>query len=376
METAALILFLLALVGCGYNFAAAILVGRYEPGPAPELVTAPDVAILKPLHGSEPALAANLASFLNQDYPGRVQLLCGIADPGDPAAEAVAALVAAPSRASVTLVSDSGRHGSNAKVSNLINLAARTSAPMIIVSDSDIAVAPDYLRRIVAALSAEGVGAVICLYRGRGDAGLWSQLAAAGISYQFMPAVAVGLATGRARPCMGSTIALRAVTLGRIGGFARVADQLADDHALGAAVRATGLSVVVPPMIVTHGCNETSLARVVRHEIRWNATVRSLDPLGYVGSGITYPLPFALLGVALAGGQGWQVLVLAALARVTLKLRVDMVTGAASAPLWMLLPRDILSLGTFLAGLFARSIDWRGARLRMGRDGRLSAEGE
>jgi hypothetical protein len=74
--------------------------------------------------------------------------------------------------------------------------------------------------------------------------------------------------------------------------------------------------------------------------------------------------------------MGWQVLVLAALARVTLKLRADMVTGASSAPLWMLLPRDILSLATYLAGLFARSIDWRGARLRMERDGRLSAERE
>src|SRR4051794_40127178 len=140
METAALILFLLALIGSGYSFAAAILLGRYEPGPAPELAVAPDVAILKPLHGKEPALAANLASFLNQDYPGRLQMLCGIADPGDPAAEVVARLAAAPSAASVTLVVDGRHHGSNAKVSNLINLAGRTKADIVIVSDSDIAV--------------------------------------------------------------------------------------------------------------------------------------------------------------------------------------------------------------------------------------------
>ena len=376
METAALVLFLLALVGCGYSFAAAILVGRYGHGTAPDPGVTPDVAILKPLHGDEPALAANLASFLDQDYRGRVAMLCGIADPADPAAAAVAGLAAAAATGAVTLVVDSRRHGSNAKVSNLINLAARTDAPVVIVSDSDIAVAPDYLRRIVAALSADGVGAVTCLYRGRGDAGVWSELAAAGISYQFMPSVAVGLATGRARPCMGSTIALGAETLTRIGGFARVADQLADDHAIGAAVRETGLSVAVPPMMVVHGCDETSLGGLVRHEIRWNATVRSLDPLGYVGSLVTHPLPLALIGVALAGGAGWQVLLLAAFARLTLKYRVDLTAGASSAPLWMLLPRDIVSFATFLAGLFARSIDWRGARLRMERGGRLSAEGE
>jgi ceramide glucosyltransferase len=115
---------------------------------------------------------------------------------------------------------------------------------------------------------------------------------------------------------------------------------------------------------------------LLRHEIRWNATVRSLDPLGYAGSVVTHPLPVALAGVALAGGGGWQVLVLAALARMVLKLRVDMIAGASSAPLWMLPGRDILSLATFLAGLFARSIDWRGAKLRMTEGGRVSAEAE
>jgi ceramide glucosyltransferase len=376
MVTAALVLLLLALVGCGYTFIAAIFVGRYRAGPVAFSAIAPDVAILKPLHGTEPALVANLASFLDQDYRGGVTMLCGIADPADPSAAAVATLAAAPSRAAVALVVDATRHGSNAKVSNLINLAARTTAPVVIVSDSDIAVAPDYLRRIIATLSADGVGAVTCLYRGRGDAGAWSTLTAAGISYQFMPAVAVGLATGRAHPCMGSTIALTADTLARIGGFARVADQLADDHAVGAAVRETGQTVAVPPMLVVHGCDETGLGGLLRHEIRWNATIRSLDPLGYVGSIVTHPVPLALIAVALAGGAGWQVLVFAMVARLSLKLRVDMVAGASSAPLWMLLPRDILSLATFLAGLGARSIDWRGARFRMGRRGRFAARSE
>src|SRR5260221_6669718 len=194
METAAIVLLLLALLGCAYTFVAALLLGRYQPGIAPEPDVAPDVAILKRLHGAEPALIANLASFLDQDYRGGITMLCGVADPADCAAGAVAALAAVPSAASVSLVVDATRHGTNAKVSNLINLASRATAPVLIVSDSDIAVASDYLRRVVMALSAEGVGAVTCLYRGRGDAGGWSELAAAGISYQFMPAVVVGLA--------------------------------------------------------------------------------------------------------------------------------------------------------------------------------------
>src|SRR5262249_29212748 len=112
------------------------------------------------------------------------------------------------------------------------------------------------------------------------------------------------------------------------------------------------------------------------HEIRWNATVRSLDFWGYAGSIVTHPVPLALIGVALAAGAGWQMLLLALLARAVLKLRVDHLVGVSSAPLWMLAARDIISFVAFLAGLFARSIDWRGARLRMARDGRLSARSE
>jgi ceramide glucosyltransferase len=375
METAAFIFFLLALAGSGYCFIAAILLGRYRPFPMPIPPRSPDVAIFKPLHGAEPKLRENLASFLDQDYAGRVTMICGVADPADPAVATVKAL-AAEAGDCVELVVDGTRHGSNAKVSNLINLAARASASVVIVSDSDIAVAPDYLRAVVTPLATDWVGAVTCLYRGRGDAGPWSVLAAAGISYQFLPSVAVGLVSGMAHPCMGSTIAMTSELLARIGGFARVADQLADDHALGDAVRGEGLAVIVPPMIVVHGCAETSLGEVLRHEIRWNATVRSLDLWGYAGSLITHPVPLALIAVGLAAGAGWQALLLALFARAALKLRVDSLVGVSSAPLWMLPARDIISLVAFLAGLFARSIDWRGARLRMARGGRLSARSE
>jgi ceramide glucosyltransferase len=237
-------------------------------------------------------------------------------------------------------------------------------------------VEPDYLARIAAALAAPGVGAVTCLYAGRGDAGFWSRLAAAGISYQFLPNVMIGLALGLARPCMGSTIAMRRETLDRIGGFAPFADVLADDHAIGEAVRALGLAVVVPPMIVTHGCTETSLGAVARHELRWNATVRGLDPLGFAGSVVTYPIPLALLGLLSPTPLAAIILVSACAARVALILRVDRLTGRKSAPSWVLPLRDIFSLILFAASFFIRSVDWRGERLRMEQDGRVSAKSE
>jgi ceramide glucosyltransferase len=363
----ATILSLLSAIGIAYTLAAALLVGRWS-APAPPLpADPPAVTLLKPLHGAEPRLAENLATFLRQDYPAPIQIICGAADSADPALAAARAVGA-------DIVVDAASHGANAKVSNLINMAGLARHPLIVLSDSDMSVSPDYLARLAAAIEQPGVGAVTCLYAGRGDAGGWSRLAAAGISWHFLPSVIIGLATGMAKPCMGSTIALNAGTLAKIGGFQRFADLLADDHAIGAAVRALGQKVAVPPMILTHGCDEPSLVAIVRHELRWQATVRMLDPAGYAGSLVTHPVPFALL--AGLGGAGWGWLAAAILARFALAVRIDALTGVRTAPLWWLPARDLLSFGIHLAAFVTRRVDWRGQALHMAHDGRMTAEAE
>ncbi|HET8612230.1 MAG TPA: bacteriohopanetetrol glucosamine biosynthesis glycosyltransferase HpnI [Sphingomonas sp.] len=369
MTILALLIGLPALAGIGYTLAAAALVGRWRSGPVRAPEDAPAVTLLKPLHGAEPRLADNLAGFLAQDYPAPIRMVCGVASPDDPAAAAV------PGEAE--LVADGRRHGANGKIGNLINMIGSAHHPLLILSDSDIAVERDYCARIAAAMAEPGVGAVTCLYAGRGDAGGWSRLAAAGISWGFLPSVMVGLATGMAKPCMGSTIALTRDTLAAIGGFGRFADTLADDHAIGAAVRRLGLKVAVPPMLVTHGCAETGLAALVAHELRWNATVRGLDPAGYAGSLVIHPLPLALIAWGLGGGTIGAILTAAALlARLLLALRIDALAKRRTAPLWWLPGRDILSFGLFLAAFGVRRIDWRGARLHMEREGRISARSE
>ncbi|MGN6123666.1 MAG: bacteriohopanetetrol glucosamine biosynthesis glycosyltransferase HpnI [Sphingomonas oligoaromativorans] len=357
-----------AMTGVAYTLAATALAGRWRPqGAAQAPAGAPSVTMLKPLHGPEPMLEAKLRGFLDQDYPAPVDMVCGVSRADDPAAKAARAVGA-------TLVVDGSRHGSNAKVSNLINMAPQAKGDIIILSDSDMAVPRDYAARIAAEMARPGVGIVTLLYAGRGDGGGWSRLAAAGISWGFLPSVMVGLATGMAHPCMGSTIAIRRETLDAIGGFERFKDLLADDHAIGAAVRETGLAVVVPPMIVAHGSTEASLAELVAHELRWNATVRMLDPAGYAGSVVTYPTAFALLAVAM--GAGWWVLAAALLSRLALAARIDYIAGERTAPLWWLPARDLLSFGLYVGAFFTRRVDWRGQRLHMADDGRMTAETE
>ncbi|GAA0323286.1 bacteriohopanetetrol glucosamine biosynthesis glycosyltransferase HpnI [Sphingomonas oligophenolica] len=371
------VLLVSAAAGILYTVAALIVFRRFfAPEPAsPRRSDA--VTLLKPLHGAEPLLAANLASFLTQDHDGPIQLLCGVQRSDDRAIGVVERLKTARETA-IDLVIDSASHGASGKISNLINMMPRAAHPILILSDSDMVVAPDYLPHLLAALDQPDTGAVTCLYRGRGDVGFWSRLGAAGLSYQFLPGAVFGVALGLARPCMGSTIAMRRETLDRIGGFARFVDVLADDYAIGAAIHALGLEVAVPPMLVTHGSAERSFAELWRHELRWGATVRGVVPGAYAGSVIGMPLPLALLGSVLAPAHaiGALIVALSLLARTAMALAVDRQARARTAPLWLLPVRDCLTFAIFVATFFTRSVDWRGQRLRMGADGRITADPE
>jgi len=340
--------------------------GARARAPHPQRPPVP-VTILKPLHGSEPRLAENLRGFAEQGWPAPVQIVAGVQRSDDPAIAAARALGPA-----VDLVCDSRRHGANAKMSNVINMMTAARHDIIVLSDSDIAVPPDYLVRVVSALAMPGVGAVTCAYVGRGDAGPWSRFGAAMLSYHFLPSVAFSLRVGVGDVCMGSTIALRRETLAAIGGFERFADVLADDHAIGAAVRTLGLRVAVAPVIVTHACTETSLRALFRHELRWSATVRDLRPAGHVGALMLHPLPLAVAAFALAPGAATAVLVAATIGiRIASARVIDRIAGVPTIPFWLLPLRDMMSFGVHLASLSVRTVDWRGARLDMRPEGRI-----
>ncbi len=239
----------LALAGGAYAVLAGIAARRLltrAPAALPDPL--PAVTLLKPLHGDEPGLEAALASVLSQDYPAPVQIVFGLQDPADPAHAVVARLKARFPGRDIALVTDPRSHGRNAKVSNLINMMAAARHDVLVLADSDIAVPPRYLKEVVAALDAPGVGAVSCLYSGVGVMGAWSRLAAMGVSYQFLPNAAAGIWLGLAHPCFGSTIALTRQTLTEIGGFEAFADLLADDYEIGRAVRAAGRTLAYPPL--------------------------------------------------------------------------------------------------------------------------------
>lgn len=364
----------LGLTGAAYALLAAWFAKAFVARNEAPLENFPALSILKPLHGDEPALAQNLESFFLQNYPAPCQLVFGVQSPDDTAIAVVDALLKRHRGADAVLVVDQSRHGTNPKISNLMNMHASARHDVVILSDSDIAVEPGYLRRVAAALAPGSVGAVTCVYTGWAATGLVSTLSAMGVSYHFLPNVVVGVGLKLTAPCFGSTIALKAQVLREIGGLAAFADVLADDNAIGQAVRAKGYDVAIPPFAVRHAATETTVREWLSHELRWMRTIRTVDPAGHAGSIVTHAIPLALLGLILAGIGPIPLGVLAStiLARLVLKWCIDKAFAEPAGPFWLVPLRDVLSFCVFLASLFGSAVVWQNEHLRVHGDGALS----
>lgn len=333
--------------------------------------TQPAVTVLKPLHGAEPGLAVRLAGFCRQNYGAPIQVLCGTGDSSAPALPVVRTVQREVPDASIELHADSRHHGSNRKLSNLINMLPRARHDTLILSDSDIVVGPDYVRTLAALLSAPRVGAVTCLYHGIGSESVWSRLSALAINTHFLPQAIIGMALKATKPCFGSTIALRRSTLERIGGFGAFADELADDYAIGAAVRAAGYEVATAPFLVGHHCFEASSRQLLRHQIRVARTIKTIDPIGYAGTVLTHPLPLALIGM-LSGSTAAALVAAAALAsRITLCRCVERRFGLLRESSWLIALQDLIAFAVFVASFFGATVYWRGAAYHVAADGTL-----
>ncbi len=365
--------------GCLYAIVAIAAIrrlARAEAGVPP--TSFPAITVLKPLHGAEPGLYENLASFCDQDYAGPTQVLFGVQDASDPAVEVVRRLIDERPGRDLALVLHESAAGPNPKIANLAGLASHIRHDVVIVADADIGVPRHYLRDVVAALAQPRVGAVTLLYRGEQRGGAWARLASMGIDYHFLPSVLVGLRLGLAQPCFGSTIALRRGTLASIGGLEAFARFLADDYAIGQAVRTAGMNVAIPSLVVAHSCSERSATDLLRHEIRWARTTRALSPLGYAGSIVTHAFPWALLGAAFTGFApvGLTAIGAALAVRLVLQLQVDHTLRVARNRGWLGPVRDVLAFGVHVATYFVNVVGWRGRRFRVRADGTLVAIGE
>ena len=335
-------------------------------------LSAPQVTLLKPLCGVEPDTYECLRSFCDQDYPD-FQVVFGVSHESDPAVALVRRLLAlrrAHPVLRLDLVADRRRHGSSNKVSNLINMLPLARHDFLVLADSDVRVGRDYLARVVAPLLDAGVGIVTCVYRGEARRGLWSALGCSFINEWFVPSVRVTAITGSRSFAFGATIALRREVLSSIGGFAAIANQLADDYRLGELTRKMGLRTVLSDVIVDVCVSERSLAELIQHELRWLRTIRALNPLGYGFSFVTFGVPVAAVGTLLTGGKmaALALLLVTAVARLLLHLKTRR-AGTAIQQLLLLPVRDLLTVVLWSWSFVTRRVRWRDDDYLVARDG-------
>ena len=366
-----------SLGGSAYTLLAASAVRRFVRLPASRAAGSPPVTVLKPLHGSEAELYENLRSFCMQLYP-RFQIVFGVRDEADAAIAVVRRLIADLPDVDIALVVDPRVEGTNFKVSNLENMVASAKHDIFVIADSDMHVKPDYLAEVTAPLAESGNGLVTCLYRGRPIGGICPQLGAMFINHGFLPSALIGERLRPGDACFGATMALRRDTYVAIGGFARLRDQLADDYALGAAVRRIGKRVVLSPYLVDTVSSEASLGALLRHEMRWARTIRSIAPVGFSASLITHGVMLALIA-ALAGGFAaptLAVLAIGLVCRLAMVRIVDRALTLPATPLWLVPVRDMLSFWVFVVSFLGNRVAWRDNTFRIGADGRLVTNGD
>lgn len=355
-----------AAVGCVYLVATAWLILRYRTGEPRKIPVPVPVSITVPLCGKEPGLYERLLALCDQDYAGKIEIVCGTLDPNDAAIETVAAVQRARPAADLHWHTDPKLHGQSRKVSNLANIFRHVRYDTLVMIDSDIQVDGDYVSCVVAELQQPGVGAVTCLYDGVDCGTPWSRLSAMTATLHFIPNVIGGLALGLARPCLGPTIAMSRDMLNRIGGLSAFTDQLFDDYAIGEAVRATGYAVSVSSFTVGHVYQEQTARALVASQLRQACTIKGIDPVGHIGSIITHPFALALIALALGGGEEALALAIVALAcRITLWWCMQQRFGARSNDYLLIPVRELVGFAAYVASFFVATVTWRGQRYRL-----------
>lgn len=334
----------------------------------------PAVTILKPLCGAEPELLENLRSYCRQDYP-EFQIVLGVRDGADRALESVERLRQEFPQVQIDVVIAETQHGSNRKVSNLLNMLPHARHDVLIIADSDTRVRAGYLASVAAPLSDGCVGLVTCLYRCIPAGGLWSRFGAMYINDWYMPSVMLAWLFGHREYVSGQTIALRRETLQAIGGLRAIADHLADDYQLGKAVRGLGQRTVLSHCVVTTVEEQPGAAELMSHELRWMRTLRSLAPGGFRFLFVSFSLPLMLIGYAFASLSapvgGLSVLAAAALAgRMMLSWLPRLAERRIPLSDLLLLPvRDLLLCWTWSRAFSGSRIRWRGCEFEVDRHG-------
>jgi ceramide glucosyltransferase len=333
------------------------------------------VTVLKPLCGGEPGLYENLRSFCRQDHP-EYQIVFGVRDMADPALAVVHRLIMEFPLLPIDVVVNPQQHGSNCKVSNLINMIKQARHDVLAVSDSDIFVEDGYLTTVTAPLRDQNVGLVTCLYHGVPTQGVWSRLSSMYINEWYVPSVLLAWLFGYRGYVSGQAFCLRRDTLQAIGGLRATASQLGENYRLGELIRGLGQRIVLSSYALKAQHHELSFDSLTRHELRWMRAIRVVRPRSFPFLFITFSFPLAVLGIALTATESsistseWALFQTTVMARLALHF-VNRLLGDRPPvrEFWLLPARDLLLCWAWVRSFFTTRVTWLGSDFDVAADG-------
>jgi ceramide glucosyltransferase len=331
----------------------------------------PPVSVLKPVHGLEAQLKENIESFFQQNYPA-YEVLFATDSANDPALEVVREVCARyphiPSRA---LVIDAV--WPNPVVQAFHSMAEAAAHEILVTTDSDVEVTPNYLREIVAPLLDRQVGMVTCVYRGKNVAGFFSGLTAIGMSVEMTAGVLVANLLEGMKFGLGPTTVVRKDSLASIGGYDALKDYMAYDFSIGNLIAKAGYKVVLSGHVIDHVVNQKSFVRMWQNQLRWAQTTRYSRPKGHFGTGLIFAMPYGLLGLVAAASLGhWAAgLLLLGLAAINRMVEAWIVgwmvvrdPRVGRAP-WLYPLRDLLGFVVWFASYLNLRYVWRDSRFEL-----------
>jgi ceramide glucosyltransferase len=339
----------------------------------------PMVSIFKPLHGDEPRLEANLESFFLQDYPA-FEIVFGCRNSADAALAVVERLRQRHPQVATRIVLSGEPQWPSAKVWSLHKMIAGSTCQYVVMSDSDVLVRPDFLRSVIPPLLNPETGLVTCLYAGIPAPGLWSHLEALGMSVEMPSGVLIADMLEGMRFALGPVIALRRDVLEKIGGIRSTAEYYSDDFVLGNRVFAAGYRVLLSHYRVGHVLCTQSWGKTFATQLRWMQSTRYSRPRGHLGTGLTFAVPFGILGLIAAAalghtGFGIALLAWSLLNRILQSAAIGYgVIGdrRALTLCWLYPLRDLLGFLVWLSSYFGGShFRWRGELYRFTPGGRI-----
>lgn len=338
----------------------------------------PPVTILKPVHGMEPRLSENLASFFQQEYPD-FEIIFGARAADNAAFRVAEELRQRYPQVKCKIILSGFPTWPNAKVFSLDKMIAASANDYFVISDSDVLVAPDFLRNVIPPLLDPKVGLVTCPYRGISAGDFWSTLEALGMSVELPSGVMVADMMEGMRFALGAVMATRRDALDKIGGIASTADYYSDDFVLGNEVWAAGYKVVLSHHIVGHVLVPRSLPQTFGDQLRWMKSTRYSRPKGHLGTGLTFAMPFGLLGMASATALGNVGLGVALLAAAYFNRLIQSIAvgwgvirdARALRYCWLYPLRDLLGFFTWLGSYTSRRFFWRGEVYRFSDGGKI-----